>query len=212
MAYKVCLVVLLSCLLALVSGHNKYICDDSLPYAGNNARVLGAGVIGLSNAIALQKLGFRVTVYARTIPSTYDVETDSDPYYASVKAGAWIAPALSTKTADLKMMEDTYYAFFGMNITEPSSNVMRRNAKLLFKKMPTGDDYVQKTSVSSYGKGFRNLTKAELSAWGNGVFPYGITWETTVVDSYEYMKFLEREFRVHGGLSSNSEPFFTSLL
>jgi len=174
-------------------------CSSGLSYSGNHVRILGAGVIGLTNGLSLQKMGFRVTIYANTIPSSFDPETDSDPYYASGKAGAWIAPALSTSHSDLKMMEDTYHSFMGMNVTEPEATIIRRTAKLMFPTMPTGDDYLQKTSVSKYAKNFRNMTNGELNTWGAGTFAFGISWETTVVDAHAYVKFLEREFLYHGG-------------
>ncbi|KAL2913694.1 hypothetical protein HK105_206854 [Polyrhizophydium stewartii] len=109
-----------------------------LPPASRDGRrcvVLGAGVVGLTTALLLQRNGWRVTVVAAATPEAYD---EADPAYASPKAGAdWTSFAAED---DLRLKEFEVESFKVLEALSrhPAGIVGLMPSRTLMPRQPAG--------------------------------------------------------------------------
>merc|ERR1711907_13255 len=152
------------------------------------ARVLGAGVTGLTSAIFLQRQGWHVTVHAKATP----INQEDDPYYASPKAGAWWSGGKN------EYSYHTYLVEMGETVNEPKSSAIIRRAKGLYTA-PLPSTFDQGLNHISYADNWRNMTAGELNSnWGN-TFIFGYEMDTVVVTPSDYLIFLWEVFLNNGG-------------
>lgn len=150
------------------------------------ARVLGAGVVGLTTAIQLQKLGFNVTIHAYASP----LQNSEYVYYASPHAGAWWSGNWNDYSYP------TYSALMGMTVSEPLSSVIPRNASVYYVTPPTNPYEI---AHQFYADFFRNFSQAEVTAAYGGLFSYGYEMTAIMVSAPTYTSFLMQKFLKEGG-------------
>jgi D-amino-acid oxidase len=161
------------------------------------ATVVGAGVIGLTTAITLQRHGFQVRIHARTTPLTAHL----DPTYTSDKAGAhWFSFARTDETKKQAQDEIAFYALMGLAVTAPNSGVQIMRAHALFETPPSA--HLAKPWWHNIVPRFRVWTPEELAAKSqeNGIqYVHGFSYETVMISAPHYLQWLYDDFIRAGG-------------
>nr|KAJ3422356.1 hypothetical protein HK105_000081 [Polyrhizophydium stewartii] len=163
-----------------------------LPPASRDGRrcvVLGAGVVGLTTALLLQRNGWRVTVVAAATPEAYD---EADPAYASPKAGAdWTSFAAED---DLRLKEFEVESFKVLEALSrhPAGIVGLMPSRTLMPRQPAG---WKRPWFAEHVPGFRTLAPAEIPA----PYTFGYEHTTVSVNVPRYLAHLLAAFRDNGG-------------
>ncbi|KAI9375222.1 FAD dependent oxidoreductase [Aspergillus egyptiacus] len=160
--------------------------------------VIGAGVIGLSTALRLQRTFARrstqILLVARDWPHTTSVN------YASPWAGAHYRPVPGSSPQSLR--EETQarrtYQHFKAEAKVPGSGVAVTEGIEHLENPPS--EYLDQEAVArsySHLDGFRHLAKDEMPA---GV-KWGVRYDTFTVNSPVYCAYMLRKFILGGGLT-----------
>lgn len=111
-----------------------------------NVAVIGAGVSGITTAVLLQHLGFRVTIYTKELPNS----TDKNPFFASLFPSASIIPH-SVFHPDLeRIFENSQRIFSSLHASDFAGLQLHEHFEL-FSFENTVPNYAQKTP------GFKSL-------------------------------------------------------
>ncbi|KAG0368125.1 hypothetical protein BC939DRAFT_486296 [Gamsiella multidivaricata] len=150
--------------------------------------ILGAGVSGLSTALALlEKGGYSVKVLATHIPSDLNID------YTSPWAGAhWRSYA---DIADLKQQEidtATYKRFEYLAENEPKAGIMFLVGHDYWEVKPK--DFVDPW-FKRILKDYRHISKSELPPG----MDFGITYRTVAMNAPKYLLYLQEQVLARGG-------------
>ncbi|KAF8944009.1 hypothetical protein BGZ47_004767 [Haplosporangium gracile] len=150
--------------------------------------ILGAGVSGLSTALALlEKKNYSVKVYATHLPSDLNID------YTSPWAGAhWRSYADIADLAQQELDTATFNRFVHLADTEPKAGVMYLTGHDFWDVKPKNfEDPWFKRLVKNY----RHLSQEELPS---GV-EFGITYTTVSVHAPKYLGYLQEQILARGG-------------
>ncbi|OWB63023.1 nucleotide binding protein [[Candida] boidinii] len=148
--------------------------------------VIGAGVIGLTNAYLLSQKGYDVTIIAKHIPGDFNFGFD----YPSVIAGAnWSSHCSKDDLVVQEIDKVAYKRFYNLAENVPGSSIVLRKAK----KFVTKDafKYKQNNQVilpwfSNFVKGFKMLPKSEVPE----DCEYGFEFNSFVISTTVYLNWL----------------------
>ncbi len=178
------------CGLGLSWGTSQLAIEEALKSASRDCAVLGCGAVGIATAILLQRHGFRVTIYARTLP----------PDTTSNIAGGWWSPHF---VGDESSMTPAF---------ERQFQAAARHAHRQFRNMVGPhygvhwvDSYFTDNEISKAPGLFNGLAElfprgAELDP-GEHPFPrkYARRSGTMLIQTPRYMRAIELDFRAAGG-------------
>lgn len=137
------------------------------------AVVIGAGVSGLTTALALRKLGLEVTILAELIP----------PQTTSQVAAAFWYPYLVEPAEKASRWGEASYHQFERLAADPASGILLRPLRVLFQKpvsLPAWSHYVQ---------GFTWLSPQEIPSG----FYSGYRLLTSVIEMPIYLAYLQQQ-------------------
>lgn len=172
-----------------------------MPSKEDSVIVVGAGVIGLSIALALKQNGYKdVTVVAEYLP--HPDAGGNSPYYTSTKAGAHFRPFPSKSESDVRESEYTrvtYKFFKQLAGHHPESSI----------KFVRGYDWIDdptpeyKSLQVHYRKEMPNFEKLDSSQLSD--IPAGVSfacgYDTWVLNAPLYVAFLYRRLAFHYGVT-----------
>ncbi|KAK3809104.1 MAG: hypothetical protein JOS17DRAFT_765269 [Linnemannia elongata] len=150
--------------------------------------ILGAGVSGLSTALALlEKRNYSVKIYATHLPSDLNID------YTSPWAGAhWRSYADIADLAQQELDTATFNRLVHLADTEPKAGVMYLTGHDFWDVKPKNfEDPWFKRLVKNY----RHLKQEELPP---GV-EFGISYTTVSVHAPKYLKYLQEQILARGG-------------
>ncbi|KAK3826757.1 MAG: hypothetical protein J3R72DRAFT_405975 [Linnemannia gamsii] len=150
--------------------------------------ILGAGVSGLSTALALlEKKNYSVKIYATHLPSDLNID------YTSPWAGAhWRSYADIADLAQQELDTATFIRFCHLADTDPKAGVMYLTGHDFWDVKPKNfEDPWFKRLVKNY----RYLSQAELPS---GV-EFGIAYTTVSVHAPKYLAYLQEQILARGG-------------
>lgn len=153
--------------------------------------IIGAGVIGLTNAWILSENGYKVKIIANRFPSTFNDDID----YTSPWAGAHFRPFPATNEDDLK----------NFPLTRKSFKVFKKISKNFPESSVTfmqGIDYVEadeeayanlNPGYSDALENFKIIPKSELPS----NVKFGAKYDSWCLNSPLYLQFLERRLKMY---------------
>lgn len=145
---------------------------------GQNVTVLGAGVSGLTTALALAEAGFRVQIMTSQLPR----DTTS-----CVAAAFWYPYLVEPVDKAAVWGCESYHRFFAL-ANESEAGILLRPLRVLFQKQVTQPAWV------SYVRGFEWLAADQLLPG----FHYGFRLETAVVEMPCYLPYLQHKLAQNG--------------
>ena len=150
--------------------------------------VLGGGVVGLTTAIHLQSLNYRVVLVSRAIPSV-PVEPNTSP-----KAGAFWRSFATPNDTRLQGLDKLTYEAFGRMVDQygPEIGLCRLPVFEFWRQEKDVDRIV----FNEYVKDFRLLSRDECSQVG---MAGGFTYESININVPVYLAYLEKKFIESGG-------------
>ncbi|KAI8871734.1 nucleotide-binding domain-containing protein [Ramicandelaber brevisporus] len=165
-----------------------------MPAAASKPRaiVVGAGVVGLTTALVLARRRIftgGIHILAAHLPGDIDAM-----YYASPWAGAhWRSMADSSEPQTVQFDRDTLFELQRLATTLPhtETGLLMAPGKEYWEKRPKD---VRPPWYSSILPGYAEIPASDLPA---GV-EYGIRYETVLIDSPSYLKYLVRELTALG--------------
>ncbi|KAI9489980.1 hypothetical protein BDB00DRAFT_840341 [Zychaea mexicana] len=151
--------------------------------------VIGAGVVGLSTALALQQKGFRVTVLAKWLPGDMHIE------YTSPWAGAhWRTMAPNSNKLLQEFDAVTYRKWMEFSETLPHETGIM---------VVPSTDYFDELTPDTKTPWFQNLVKNFEFVPENELPPgakIGYRYTTMVVNAPHYLHWLQHQFKSAGGI------------
>ncbi len=145
---------------------------------GQNVTVLGAGVSGLTTALALAEAGFRVQIMTSQLPR----DTTS-----CVAAAFWYPYLVEPVDKAAVWGCESYHRFFAL-ANESEAGILLRPLRVLFQKQVT------QPAWASYVRGFEWLAADQLLPG----FHYGFRLETAVVEMPCYLPYLQHKLAQNG--------------
>lgn len=157
--------------------------------------IVGAGVIGLSSALALvETSNVKVIIVAEHTPESMPYSAE----YTSPWAGAHFRPYPSTEAHQLKeypLARATYKRFMKMARENPESSIrFVDGVEYLEAKNPWYEEL--REGFKEGLEEFRVIPKKELPSG----FALGFSYKTFVLDAPHYLRFLYRKLRFHYGV------------
>jgi D-amino-acid oxidase len=144
-----------------------------------NSIVIGCGVSGLTTGLLLLEAGYRVSIWAKSLP----------PYTTSNAAAAvWHPFKVNPPDRVAKWGAEAFRRFQAL-ATVPESGVIR--APALEWRLERAEDPAWRGVVG----GFRHTPAAELRPEREDCYLY----ETLVIDTNRYLEYLRRQFLAKGG-------------
>ena len=150
--------------------------------------VIGAGVVGLTTAVVLQKQGWKVTIVARATPRQFDW---NDETYASPKAGAHWCPNLFDSDSKHREYEaETFKVLCSLVAKHPF--IMFAPSKLFLAQKP---QEWRMPWFADLVKDFKLVDAVELPPQ----HLFGFQYTTTCINVPQYLEWLVTEFERQGG-------------
>lgn len=160
--------------------------------------IVGAGVIGLSAALALVENSTKIpsiTIVAQFDPQLFDFE----PEYTSAWAGAHFRPFPSKneyEARDSQLARVTLRRFKELAINEPESLIQFIKGKEYFEN----PDELYKTIGKGYSEGISNFRILDKSELPKGVV-MGTEYDTFAINAPLYVQFLYRKLKFQYGVT-----------
>ncbi|KAK4239898.1 amino acid oxidase [Achaetomium macrosporum] len=169
--------------------------------------VVGAGVIGLSSALLLQRSGYAVTIIARDFPGPFEtMDPTTKINYTSPWGGAhnrWVPPHPSLPASlerEHAMSLRTFDHMKSLHASHPHTAGITFLQGIEYIESP-GPEYLALSTPSNPNAlnlpGFRLLDASELPA--DGKVTWGCEYDTWCVNPMVYCSFLLRRFVHRGG-------------
>ncbi|MDE2025464.1 MAG: FAD-binding oxidoreductase [Patescibacteria group bacterium] len=146
--------------------------------------VIGAGVIGLTNAILAQEAGYAVKIYT-------DLPTEQT---TSMVAGATFAPYSVPLTDKVLEMTEIGWNYFGKLAETPEQTGVRRTYYWEASNEPI--DRKTKPYLERMGKVEEYSDPKQIP----GEYAHGLKYESFMIDTPIYLQYLQDRFRENGGL------------
>ena len=178
------------CGLGLSWGTSQLAVEEALKTDARDCAVLGCGAVGLSTGILLQRHGFRVTIYARDVPP----DTTSN-----IAGGLWLPYFVCDEIAVTPLFEKQFQA-------------ASRHSQRQFRCMAGAhygirwvDCYFTENEACTAPSLFSGLDDLfpRTAAFGPGEHPFPRKYArrsgTMQIQTPQYMRAIERDFRTAGG-------------
>ncbi|KAL1925024.1 uncharacterized protein VTP21DRAFT_4678 [Calcarisporiella thermophila] len=151
---------------------------------GTNITVVGAGVIGLTTAVLLQRHGHNVTIVAAHFPGDYSIE-----YTSPWAGGNWMSIAGISNKKYQKFDAVTFHKF--LELAEKNETGIMRVKGTLYLDVAARDREWYRELVPD----FREIPSNELPEGA----AYGISYTTVTINTRTYLKYLLNQFLANGG-------------
>ncbi|KIM33056.1 hypothetical protein M408DRAFT_326716 [Serendipita vermifera MAFF 305830] len=147
--------------------------------------ILGAGVIGLSTALELQKHGCKVTIVAECMPGD-----EKSIRYTSPWAGAHHVTFAGKDKRQLKMDQETFHKLWQMSGAEETQH--------LFLRLDQTEYYVEERteeSILNFYPTYQDVNQESLPSYAKS----GSNFQTLTIDVPNYLIYLLDTFKQNGG-------------
>jgi D-amino-acid oxidase len=169
--------------------------------------VIGAGVIGLTNALQLQRQGYKVTIYSSCFPNSQQSHLLADPAYTSSKGGAhWFSFAESHQLQQQLHDQLSYHALMGLAVLYPPNNPSSCGVSQLRGHAVFEANYSSAAEKPWWAKLAQDFTEysarelEELNKTTGKLYIKGYHYKTAMINVVKYLPWLLAEFQREGGL------------
>ncbi|WYZ44254.1 hypothetical protein EsH8_VII_000690 [Colletotrichum jinshuiense] len=163
--------------------------------------VIGAGVIGLSTAVRLQRNGYKVAIVAKDFPSPFEtVDAKALINYTSQWGGAhnrWVIPTNEVDERDHAMALKTFQHMESLSKSNPEAGITFMPGIEYLEDPPA--QYTALTEEKAKSLGMVEFRRLESSEFPDDKVKWGCEYRTWCVNPMVYCSFLLRKFSYNGG-------------